>query len=85
MQYILTEAEYNELLHYKNEYQRPASIGQKHIELLVKYNELESKHLALKADYDNVLLNSIKSIDKKSNHAYLSKPTSKWEDTRYDH
>lgn len=51
MQYILTEEEYNELLHYKNEYKKPDGIAQKHVHLLVKFNELSSQHLALKADY----------------------------------
>ena len=75
MQVLLTEEEYADLLHYKNEYNKPDSIAQLHI----KYNDLKSQYLALKADYENVLLNSINSIDKKSNNAYISKPTSKKE------
>ena len=77
MQIILTQEEYNDLIHYKIEYKKPDSIAQKHIELLVKYNELKSQHMSLKANYDNVLLDGIESIDKKLNYAYLSKLTSK--------
>ena len=63
MQYILTQEEYNELLHYKIEYKKPGSIAQKYIELLVKYNELKSQHMSLKTNYDNVLLDDIESND----------------------
>ena len=81
MQILLTEAEYNELLHYKNEYKKPDSIGQKHIELLVKYNELMSQHLALKNDYNKLLVFGVSASSERlkatSHISYSSKQNNK--------
>ena len=54
MQYILTQEEYNDLIHYKNEYTKPDSIGQMHVRLLVKHKDLKEEYVKLQEKYNKL-------------------------------
>ena len=60
MQYILTQEEYNDLIHYKNEYTKPDSIGQMHVRLLVKHKDLKEEYVKLQEKY-NKLFNQMET------------------------
>ena len=57
MQYILTQEEYADLIHYKNEYTKPDSIGQMHARLLVKYKDLKKEYVKLQEKYNKLQFN----------------------------
>lgn len=57
MQYILTQEEYNDLIHYKNEYTKPDSIGKMHVRLLVKHKDLKKEYLKLQEKYNKLQFN----------------------------
>lgn len=55
MQYMLTEEEYQEFMHYKDQYNSQRETARKHINLLIEHNTLKLEHLALKASYQELV------------------------------
>ena len=60
MQYILTQEEYDDLIHYKKIYKNPDSIGQMHVRLLVKHKDLKEEYVKLQEKY-NKLFNQMET------------------------
>ena len=54
MQYILTQEEYNDLIHYKKIYKKPDSIGQMHVRLLAKHKDLKEEYVKLQEKYNKL-------------------------------
>ena len=61
MPYILTQEEYNDLIHYKNEYTKPDSIGQMHVRLLVKHKDLKEEYVKLQEKYNKLQFNHMET------------------------
>lgn len=57
MQYILTQEEYDDLIHYKKIYKKPDSIGQMHVRLLVKHKDLKEEYAKLQEKYNKLWFN----------------------------
>ena len=64
MQYILTQEEYDDLIHYKKIYKKPDSIGQMHVRLFVKHKDLKEEYVKLQEKYNKLQFNY---MEKKTN------------------